>query len=142
MALRECARTYGVLRAGFTGEHVRVVVMHVLHEAAVDSEHAEGLQLVAAQHRAVVTQDQLGVAVAALHEGRGGTPGQVRQRHARMHVPIEGGHTKGALLLGTVRQFYVQPGPRCIKQGVTIETMYAPRSQEELIEGWGHQAGL
>jgi hypothetical protein len=31
----------------------------------------------------VVTQDQLGVAVAALHEGRGGTPGQVRQRHAR-----------------------------------------------------------
>ena len=58
------------LRAGFTGEHVRVVVMHVLHEAAVDSEHAEGLQLVVAQHRAVVTQDQLGVAVAALHEGR------------------------------------------------------------------------
>ena len=53
------------LRAGFTGEHVRVVVMHVLHEAAVDSEHAEGLQLVVAQHRAVVTQDQLGVAVAA-----------------------------------------------------------------------------
>jgi hypothetical protein len=44
--------------------------MAVLHEAAVDSEHAEGLQLVAAQHRAVVTQDQLGVAVAALHEGR------------------------------------------------------------------------
>ena len=57
--------------------------MHVLHEAAVDSEHAEGLQLVVAQHRAVVTQDQLGVAVAALHEGRGGTPSQVRQRHAR-----------------------------------------------------------
>ena len=26
------------LRAEFTGEHVRVVVMHVLHEAAVDSK--------------------------------------------------------------------------------------------------------
>ena len=58
-----------------------------------------------------------------------------------MHVPIEGGHTKGGTFARYSRAMLrpSNPGPGVLKQGVAIETTtYAPRPQER----WGHQAGL